>query len=530
MRRALAISLAMSSTACRADAPPSGPPRTTLTPDAATTASEHPRILFSSPRVEPGAPPARYGAAIPLHYRRAMPPSTVPPERWVQAKLCAGDEFVRAKHLARLREAVADAELDAPDAAGLVDLYDSCLGEEDLCGWLAGFLGSDTDLRVRRAMWHVFAYCEDTDLRDVALHDDAPAEAVVRWLGGLFYLPREAGPVPARVARAIAEITSRTPPVSDATLLSTALAVGRYSDPDPRPVLQRLADQATLPEYAGSVWLAGLEHRVEDWAIERIAEICANPETQGPRCEEGSVDAWTSDTDAAFRNYVAVVRPADLAADLEACVRESPSVDEEHSGTARRTCLGRLAEIDASRALALVREVRAPSPDLIGARAYLERAAKTDIARELEALGLLATGSVPSLHAPLSVGEVLVRHGRGLEIDVWLGDPPFEIDVRLTELASLVPAELGDAIFVETTDAEVQAFHRGLRYAQVVNVADSRVATAPIVGLLNVLLRDAGSPLRFVDLGSVSEGSTIIAVAPSDAWEGAFERGLFEAG
>jgi hypothetical protein len=476
---------------------------------------------------------------IPLHYGEAVPPSSAPPERWVQTKLCVGDEAVRAKHLARLREAVAHADLSADDTAGLIDLYDACLGDEDICRSLSDFLVGDEDLRVRRAMWHVFAYCEDTDLRAVALHDDAPAEAVVRWLGGLFYLPREAGPVPARVARAIAEITSRSPPVSDATLLEAALAVGRYSDPDPRPALKRLADQATLPEYASEIWLAGLEHRAEDWAIDRITEICANPETRGHRCEEAAVESWTSlADDVRFRNYVAVVKSADVAVALEACVREPVSVDIEQTRAARRTCLGRLAQLDTSRALALSSEIGAPSPEWIGVRAYLQLAAKTDIARELEAVGLLASGSVPSSGAPLSVGEVLARYGRARAIDVRLGDPPFEIDLRLTELASLLPAELGDAIFVEATEAsresyahvEVHAFHRGLRYRQVVRVADWSFAATAIVGLLNVLLRDAGSPLRFDDLGSVAEGSTMIAVGPSDAWEAAFERGLFEAG
>lgn len=470
--------------------------------------------------------PARFARAIPLHFYAAS--DAAAPEEWVHARLCGGDAEARQAHLAAIRSHVSHRRLEPRDEMGILDMYDACLGEESLCRWLASVLSSDEPLAVRRALWRTFAYCEAVEHRELALHADAPDEAVVGWLSNLSgYLEPEPGAPPERVLAAIEGIARTAKSATESTLIDAARALGHFGGGDPRPLLTLLIADVS-PELAARLRAAALGDRPEPWAKAMLAEACTNEaiaDTGYCRPELAEIPERLPDT--AYRNWRSRKRPADLVERLARCVATPPVEVEEDPFHARRECLARLSELDLPRAQQVIVPFVEGSQYFARAQRFLQRA--IGIESELVDAGVL-TKDRHAEHGdpPLSVAELLVSHGRARAVDVWVGDPPYELDIRLTELAMLAGPELEGVAF-EENGRELRAYRGGRRWTTQAIVDDPRVDPRPLVGLLNVVLRDGGSTLRYVELGTATtEGEVLVGIAPAEGWKRMRAAGLDE--
>lgn len=480
--------------------------------------------------------PARFTAPLPSTESELRNVRAHPPAGMVAAAVCSGDEALRDRLLAAVRKAAADGTL-TPE---LVDGYRAYLGwcgSEEKCRWLREIVLGPDALEVRQALWHGLVQCPGAEQLEAMTSSDAPAELVVDWYINSSFGPDEQPPFTPRLARAAFEVAieGQIPLVRRVGVL-----LGRMKDPRALRTLLAIHGRLTSEDARASL-LVGLHdsddpqaRRLFEWACQRPAmehdPLCRStdqPRTSrrpaAPRELEALVRDWSTDVQALVREQPA--RRARIVSILERCAA-SPT----HEGA---LCLTRLALLDRPRATRIAQRMLPslePSSPIYDAAFPLARYPEPGaLAARLLELKLI---SQPVREEPgTTVEDLLTSAGAATRFDTETSQYPNEHDVLLEELADLTGPLLDDVVFeerapVDETGAYVlRAYDRGYRISTRARNNGDWYDLDAVIGLLNVLLADRASELRFVSVPT-GDQTALVVVAPRQALIDARAEGL----
>lgn len=539
--RALVASLAVASAplgACRNHEPlaAAGAPATPApAPAPATHAPAPPPDPFVYAQAERVADP------MPLRFLGRLPESedefdgdwaAFPPRAGVQAALCAGDRSMQARLLAAVRTAAARGVLGTRLSLRYADLLGDC-GTDALCGWLAAeAIARPNAPAVREVFWRGLAHCRGP-AQAAALEGDAvPDEVLVDlWYERYDVRPTAWSPRLARAAENLVKAGKRR------TFRKIGVVVGRFLDPEAVDLVARL--QAGVRDRVARAQLAvGLVGHADPRARALFDEACAV--TADPFCRlrdpgfpaSESLEEAVRGPDAEL-DALAARAPegrAGVAAVARRCAADAalPPVD-------RANCLERLAILDRADATRVARALPATErPPLAQVAAALTRFPEPEAqARRLGDLRLLPAGAAASRDGQLllTAEELLLAHRRAANFAIDTNQFPSEHEGLASRLASLAGPGLAGVAFDEVPPADddgpyrLRAWIDGYRYEAAAADLGTAYDVTAVVGLLNTLLRDRRSELRFVALPT-GDGTATVAVGPRPGLLAARAEGL----
>jgi hypothetical protein len=539
--RAWVASLAIASApfgACRRQEPPAAGNPAPASSAAAVAAPVLPDpFVYAAPRRTTEPPPLRFLGRLPVSVAEMDGDwAAFPPRPAVTAALCAGDRSMQTRLLAALRTARGTRGL----GRGLAERYAALFGECEsapLCDWLVwGARSSGEAPAVREVFWRGLTRCHGPATAAALESDAAPDEVVVdAWFERAEAHDARWTP---RLARAATTLARSGDPDS---LRKVGVVLGRMPGPEPVDLIRKLQAQTRDP--AGRALLAlGLGGNADPRARGLHAAACAHsvgrddllcqPANPGALAAAGAtvaIGAAVRDPDADVERLAAALGRGRVADAAEACAR-----DRVAAGDARANCLERLARLDRPRAGAVASALGAAEPPLGDLARALARFPDPDgLPRRLRDLRLLPDGAGPVKDGqPLfTAEELLLAHGRATNFDTEADRFPIEHDGLLHALAALAGEPLAGVAFEEVAPADddgdyaLRAWLGGFRYeVRAENLGDSYDVEA-VLGLLNALLRERHSDLRFVALATGDDTATV-AVGPRDALVRARDEGL----
>jgi hypothetical protein len=433
-------------------------------------------------------------------------------------RACEGEPAAIEAVLSSIRGALGRGEDRDEVRRGTVALARQCFdGAVDigLCDWAAREVDASGDLA--DIGWAVLAACPSPLAAPYFDRAEAPAIDVLAFVASRApgYVALEPPPrLPSQYARAVLERAALDP--SPAAMIGGLGERVRYEDAAATEVLSIAFE--TAPDRARRAAIGRALGVLSDPRARAAARVSCMEERRGPPelCDtEGSLDTTLRILDSA--SYV-LRHPAErelVLAQLEACAR-GPDGDAPFIAI----CLRDVAELDWNRARVIAADlgtsgwavsrlsgsVTDPSADAFVAT--LARFPSRDaLALTLRSRGLLGAPR-PTSRPPVTIGQTMVAHGRG-----WsLADAsPYGggHDRLARHLARLAGGVLDDVSFDEILpdrgevlpfprSMELVAYARSERFATLTSSDGDLYDLSAVVGLLNVLLRERGSDLRYV--------------------------------
>lgn len=460
-------------------------------------------------------------------------------------RACEGDADALSSVTERARRVLEGGEPRDEVRAAMVALAQQCFDpavDTGLCRWAAHEVDVGGDLS--DIAWSVLAACPSGRAAPYFDRADAPADDVIAFvssrMSGVAAL--EAPPrLPSQYARAVIENASLEAR-SGAPSFALQSQV-RYDDPAATEAL--LGVYETAPDRTRRIAIARAlavlsSARARD--VERSAcleELGASPElcavAEPPETVARVLDSWS---------YVAR-HPAQrelVLAELDSCARGED--DELPFGA---LCLRDVAELDWQRA----REIASDTGGGVALDGVLGGAgdpARDAFVRTLErfpsaesmVLALRSRGLLgeprPMGRPPVTLGQTMVAYGRGWSL---AEASPFGAghDRLARHLARLARPVLDDVVFDEVlpdageilqfaVEVELVAYGRSERFAALASSDGEFYDLATVVGLLNVLLRERGSELRYLIVEDAF-APELVVLGPAPALLSAIDDELF---
>ena len=518
-------------------------------PDATTPIVASPtddRFIVANAVQSKSALPERYAAALPFTIDEIRGDwAKYPPRSMVESALCAGDAAMQAK----FREAVTlgGRANNSPELSRAFAALMGYCATRPKCEWLEK-LATDKreDPFVRSVAWGGLSRC--TDGRYAALFEspDSPAQAVIDW----HFSSGSSGrrfPSTERLRTAATEIASSGQPYE---VRKVGFALARD---DEDSVSAILAVQKGLKDPHRKALVAlGLHQHADPRARAAVKRACAHPKLKNDAvCATGTPLPKAAPKP---NNLGEVVR--DYGSDVEAMVKAEPKQrtlivealaqcalgrNKNDSDIVVARCLTRLARIDRARAVQAAQSMpkkRRAHPALSELTHALERFSAPDALRahlvELDLIDAQWTAPPPE---PLTASELLIAAGRSINFDTETGTFPNGHDALLADLARLARPALDDVVFEEipppdpddTSAYEIRAYAGGQRWSLSAKNLGDWFDLEAVIGLLNQLLVQKNSDVRFAVLPTGDQTATVIA-ASDDALTQAGEAGLIQFG
>ena len=479
--------------------------------------------------------PARFSAPLPTSEDELRRVRAHPPAGMVAAAICSGDVEMRGRLLSAARAAAARGTL-TPDLVAGSGRYLGWCSSEEKCGWLREVVLGPDDVAVRQALWQGLLQCPGPEHLEAMSSADAPAELVLDWyIHGSFggdYQP----PFTPRLARAAFELASSGQPYQ---VRRVGFILGRMHDPRAFRTLMAVRGELEDDD-ARALLLLGLQgsddpraERLFEWACMRASmehePVCRadHPQTASGKTAQRSlaelVRDWSTDVVALARSQPA--KRGRIESILERCAGSAT-----HEGA---LCLTRLALLDRPKATRIAQRLLPsldPSSPIHDAAFPLARYPEPGaLAERLLELKLITR---PTREEPgATVEDLLTSAGVATRFDTETGQFPNEHDVLLAELAELTGPLLEDVVFEERAPLDeggayvLRAYDRGQRLSARARNLGDWFDVGAVIGLLNVVLRDRGSELRFVS-APTGDQTALLIVAPKQALIAARTEGL----
>lgn len=421
-----------------------------------------------------------------------------PPRAWVAERLCNAEPAMLARVEVAMRRAP---ETAAPDYGGLAA---EC-PEASPLNALAHAMDGGTATQVA-LFSHVLAAHDLPALGKWSDDPRVPLHLRARWFGA--YGPPRFEPAFATALKTAAA-DGGFPAIRH--LFEFTAAIHRASGtPEAEP--QLLALYQALPDgrarkALGRGFAGARDPRLREAAAASCREgWCA----RAPRDAGMNATEWL----AAFEESPINIWDSDLPdGGREPAVREALAACALGAGRTARGCLEHLADTDWATARQVASRTRTTGGDVALLRAFdSPEAAATELTR----LGL-------PIHAPAvrHVEAAFDESGTGRMAETW-ADYPAHNDDTASEYAGLARGALNDVVFLEALPEGgraaylLQAWMDDARYEVLPAFSCNVRDLSGVLGLLNVLLRDRRSSVRFylVDVGGLT-GKMVVAIAPA---------------
>jgi hypothetical protein len=519
-------------------------------PDSETAAArdeartkERELFTYGDVRRRRGEAPARFGASLPgtfeewLAFDHGDP--RFPPPSQIQDRICDGDaSAIDAWHAAMKRLAGDDPERVAQTFG---ELLHGCREPRHCEAMRERARSSDAPV-LHDVYWRALSACTDDRWAAEFETDDAPARAVVDWTAARSAAGKKVVYTP-RLEAALVELAGEE---SAMWKIEQAAELIAWVDDQRVPeVMLRMHHAAKEPYRKHTIALSmGAIAKKSSRARALWKAACAEDEDD-ERC-------WPAEDDAATFDYAKRIRRGELptlvvqlSADLAEIERQTPPDmtadflsalagcvsgdvwDEDR--WARPRCLDRLAALDRERAAATASAfLRSASEDELpyDFRATLHSLQTYRTVEEmqgrLDALGFTTVPGTPARPEPIvDVFDALAARGRGRMLPQLGAGTRKDYDRLARQIAALVKPELDEAKFEELLPAfnegvdgvAVRGYRDGLRFEARVS-SEYGDPTVP-VGLVNEMLRDAGSETRCLEL-SGPQSETLVVCGPRE--------------
>lgn len=523
-----------------ADAPPAPLPKAPTVKAAPT-----PKLAFelATPTVTDAPPPARYAGALPTTTAGIK---DAPPDEFLQLQLDASPAL-RTKVLAALETATKD----VPLSRELGWYYDRVFGyspSPQTCTWMGSVLPT-ASVRVKALLYGWLTRCHDPKLASLFERADAPDEQVVE-----FYFERGEGLVPfsPRFAAAARRL------VKNAATAQALRPIGFGFAHMEGPVLKEVEalQRSTHDAQKRATLALGLLHSPNDAAKALGRKSCDHPELRRDAMCTGFFPEERDDS-LAFLSQNEPEKPG-ADAGVEDVLAYYGPVSEEfprrfgapaYLATLERCA--RKADDQAARCLLAMTQLdRAAVKSFLKLHGERLRKKAGEVGVVARTLALFPDGG---LHARLVKDTLLPSDAKDTErqsvtaegmlvaadkldrFDVETGTFPNGHHILLARLAKLA-SPLEGALFEEVAPPEDQmddgpyelhAFLNGKRYAVRAENHGDWYDTAAVLGLLNALLIEQKSELRFVTLPTGDQTASVL-VGPLPAFEALQADGLLE--
>ena len=509
-------------------------------------------FIYGEVHRERAALPARFAAPLPASLEELSRTGEHPPLSQVASRVCRGDSAALDRIVDALRRADASGNLSPEFAKRYLDLFPYCGHRERRCDLLARTLEAEPRAGVRAVLIQPLSRC-GMAVRSIIERQSTPNDVVIDWYFEANFHTRFPS-LTNRFAKAI-EATAKLRKGVD--LRTLAVALGRVDDPAVVELVQRLGRNLDAESRA---WLAiGFERHPAANARGLYQAACKHPRLADDMlCERNPA------RDAALAAQPTLDEQSrSLFLEVEEWLQQNPGrrdellssllgcVDREADTYLRSSCLANLARADWR--LARTRAAGFQSDDSwyhYEVTAALRDFASPDALRaEIARLGWRPAKHQPPGAAanPIRVRDVLESLGRVHSFDLETDQFPNEHDVLLDDLAELADGDLRGAAFEETPPGaksqpvpgepglmqapqnrtapyHVRGYHRGWRYEIDAGNFGDWYDLEAVLGLLNVMLRDAGSNLRYASLKTGDQFAHVV-VGPMAALGRAFRAG-----
>ena len=516
-------------------------------------------IAYATVNRSKAAPPARFSAPLPLPaefepFNRGD--ARFPPSAHVADLLAAGDADMQGRWLTALRQAVKQGagEAELRKTWGRMFAFQRAPA---MCAFAERHAVGEQPAAVRALFWELLAPCEDAAAAALLARKDAPGRALIIFARERRTREQPAPPYSKVMADAADKIITNEP--DNARM--TAFALAELGDARAVEQLLRLhgavKDARTRHDIAMALMVVRNHPRARAIAL----AACAGGD-RDPMCNNKVADAAIARPPAAaqpapaldelataqFVEVAKVVgdrRDAEAVAALDACARQNPR------GHVKRQCLEHLALLNRARAVKAAATIVAGADDpdtreLLATLARCPDAAQLDA--RMRAAGLDAgapDGGATDATLGLTVRGRLQGTPRLHSFDAETGSYPNEHDSLLRALAQLAGPRFPPTVFEEltgrpgkevTVDSEESADDDTGPYTLVAYTGGQRLETTAanygdwyditaVLGLLNVIARDAGLETRFASLATTGQIAHVVAL-PEPALRGLADAGL----
>lgn len=508
---------------------PSGPAASASVTATAVVEGPLPKLDFAmaKPQRSRQPLPARFHAALPLSWeQREARPETFPPEAYVSARLCAGDEHMQQRLLASWRAA---AKKNLPLAGYSVGEP----GCESFCRWSIGVAKADQEpTAVRQLAVSTLAGCREprTDIAAVMSLAVAPADAIESWLLRLSFEGLEVGYLPSM--RRVLEAGKTKQRAAYGQRLA-AVAVGHAVDPKVAELLLDYHAALTDPVLKNAVAF-GMRWQTDPRARKVFLAACRTTKDSEPLCPkpgavvDDSLDAKVREPDFDARRFVRKhsARNKEVRQALERCIAQAPWAGEQTEAFRAAWCVEKLARFDWKAARHAAGGASAEAQEKLREVAVsLSRFDSSQaMVAELQRLGFPLDKPPADSPPAISVIEALVQGGRAHHFDTETGTFPNYHDELLARLAFLSEKALAGAVFEEippkqidsSEPYELRAYLDGTQYSLSAENHGDWYDVEAVLGLLNALLVDRKSAWRYAVVGTGGQDIYVVA-APEKA-------------
>ena len=533
-----------------------------VAPQPPTPAPSPLTIAYATVKRTKAEPPARFFAPLPLpaefqEFNRGD--GRFPPSAHVADLLAAGDVDMQRRWLTALRQAVKQGagEEELRQAWGrLLELR----REPALCAFAERHALGEQPAAVRALFWELLASCQDAAAAALLARKDAPGRALIVFAREQRFRGQPGPPYSKALADAADRIITSEP--SDAR--TTAFTLAEIGDARAVEQLLRLhgavKDARTRHDIAMALMVVRNHPRARAIALaacaggdrdpmcsSKFADAAAIPKPPAAAQAAPALDglATTQSVEVEVASVLGGRRDAEAVAALDACARRNPR------DYIKRQCLEHLALIDRPRAVKAAATIVAGADDsetreLVATLARCPDAAQLDARLRAAGLDAGATdGGATDATLGLTVRGRLQGTQRLHSFDAETDSYPNEHDSLLRALARLAGPRFPPTVFEEltgrpgkevTVDSEESPDDDTGPYALVAYTGGQRLETAAsnygdwyditaVVGLLNVIARDAGLETRFASLATTDQIAHVVAL-PESALRGLAADGL----
>ena len=457
--------------------------------------------------------PTRFETALPTdaaHYTYEGDFNAVP-TTYVWSRLCTGEEAMRDRLLAAVDRVGWAPELEEVHF-GLVSACQTTAH----CEWLTDVATSDRSVQARMPFLRALHGCGPEHAGPALRLEEAPPHVVVNW--SLQFEPAEAEEVPAPLERAILKIAGS----DNAMLEQSVLALVRYPGAEAEALiehLQAVEDRQALTRDDGYGDLGVEPTQLLDNACDVLVGAPQCPKFKGP-----PADKFCIGSDLLFRHLTVDDKSA---ATLAACAR-----DDIYQDATRLAALERLAWQDWAAAKAIATKMSVAPEFMIPTIETLRRFESRDaMVRHLQELGLLGERRFTRFGYVITPIEEMALAGRLRQYSSGATLSPVRHDRLLFQMAELAGPALHEVVFEELAPQDIgpyvlRAYARGKRWSVDATDYSDAFDMRQTVGLLNVVLAELGSELRYM---AITSGTyTGWALGPKAGLTTAVAEGLFE--
>jgi hypothetical protein len=498
------------------------------------------RLVISYARVRRtrAEPPARFAAALPLprQWARFGSDQRFPPREHVADLIAAGDPDMQARWMAALRAAVQQGATEKVlrKTWGELLRFHTAPG---LCAFAARHAVGAEPAPIRAFFWELLPECEGPAVAGLFARPDAPGRALLAFANEQQLRERPGPAFSKAMAAAADEIIAGGDDELEARV--TAFSLAQLGDPKAVEQLLRLHGSVKNSKRRHDIAMAlsTVQKNPRAQAIAKAAcaadrtdPVCSPSELPAPLPVAKSLDALATTEQVDVVATIDKREGPEVTAALEACAERNPTVH------VRRTCLEKLEARDWARASRLAgrvdpgddpdfRELRARLARYPSAAAFVVRVNAANLEAKLDGEG----------KAPGSVREILLQSNRMHSFDTETDQFPNEHDSLLRTLAAIAGPRFPKVVFEEIapgSDRKVKidseedpsedegpytlvAYAGGQRLEATAQNLGDWYDVATVMGLLNVIARDAGIDVRFAALATTDQSSHVVALSES---------------